>query len=745
MKPLKKQNRNQYFKLNVFSILTLLSCLITPYCFSQNQQTISVSEHIKVTANTFIGGYHIKCKGLGSGIVAANPTFGVGPYTYSWSNGATGESNGDLFAGIYTITITDANQEAHTDTFEIIEPDSLDYQVDLSRYSTFNIDRINGTTGIIAISPNGGTPPYKIYWNDNGGNEFKRKNLTAGTYSFLITDANECTKSGIINLNQPTDLTVTFTNIVGPSCYEKEDGKATINISGGTGEYYAIWDNGSSELNQTKLKGGHHAVRIFELDKLVLETGVTLPDPQELQLELVTSQYNGYNISCADCFNGSITSNVTGGTTPYAYQWSEASQSTTPNLINLTSGQYTLNVTDANGCETKSSVLLTMPSSKDWSRQGNANIDPNEFIGSTDGSDVVFKSNNQEALRLSSEQINIYSRLQFSSNALNLSTSSQQYVNPCNFQLPAFTSTGQLTTLQNINNAIHQNITSNIAAGLPDTVICPDSTQFGQTWSLLGNDLNYFGFTPKLGTTSNHDLRIVTNNTQRMVVKKGTGNVGIGVANPTEKLEVNGSGLFSGKLGIGSASPTAALHITDGALNSIIIENTQSPNKFQIEAASGASRVLSTGSILLFLNSDQDADNSSNFVITKNASSYNPTSTSQELFKIKNDGTGYIKDLWVKAPGTNGVFPDYVFAKDYKLRSLAEVKAYYQKHQHLPDMPSAKEIEAQGGVSMSDMLIKLTKIAEENTIYLTQQDEQIKLLQAENMKLKKLIEKLAKQ
>jgi hypothetical protein len=219
-------------------------------------------------------------------------------------------------------------------------------------------------------------------------------------------------------------------------------------------------------------------------------------------------------------------------------------------------------------------------------------------------------------------------------------------------------------------------------------------------------------------------------------------NLGIGVLDPNQKLVVNGNGLFYGSVGIGSVTPSAALHIKDGLANALIIENTQSPNVLQIQSSNGASRIINSGSMFIYLNNDQDAsDNTSEFIITKNAS-YSGQAGGTELFKIKNDGTAYIKDLWVKAPATNGAFPDYVFAKDYKLKTLAEVKAYYLKNHHLPDLPSAKEIEAQGGVSMSELLIKLTKIVEENTIYLTQQDEQIKLLQAENLKLKKAIQVL---
>jgi hypothetical protein len=80
--------------------------------------------------------------------------------------------------------------------------------------------------------------------------------------------------------------------------------------------------------------------------------------------------------------------------------WDDENGSTTANLSNLNGGKYMVNIIDAHGCEIDNGAVLRMPIAKDWSRQGNANIDPSEFIGSTDTSAVVFKTNSQEAMRL---------------------------------------------------------------------------------------------------------------------------------------------------------------------------------------------------------------------------------------------------------------------------------------------------------------------------------------------------------
>jgi hypothetical protein len=396
-----------------------------------------------------------------------------------------------------------------------------------------------------------------------------------------------------------------------------------------------------------------------------------------------------------------------------------------------------------------------MPTPKDWSRFGNANIDSTEFIGSTDTSALVFKTNNQEALRIMGNgNVELAGDLKISSLASNS-------IGVLGFEIDG---TLKPITGTQINEAIYKSLPC-------PTINADGSVDSPPGWTSLASGQKYFnGLTTcgKVGINfpsgilpiAELEVRgssLIRNN---LTVEQDfslwgnahtngnsivDGNLGIGVTAPVQKLEVNGNTLISGMIGIGLASPQAALHIKDGISNSMIIENTQTNDKLQFEVTAGTGNIISKGGLRLYVNSDQDPNNTNaSFIVIKNANSYQQTPTRQELFKIQNDGTGYIQDLWVKAVASNGCFPDYVFAKDYKLRSLAEVKAFYQIHQHLPDMPSAKEIEAAGGASMSQMLINLTKIVEENTIYLTQQDEQIKQLQAENLKLKKSIEKLTK-
>lgn len=95
------------------------------------------------------------------------------------------------------------------------------------------------------------------------------------------------------------------------------------------------------------------------------------------------------------------------------------------------------------------------------------------------------------------------------------------------------------------------------------------------------------------------------------------------------------------------------------------------------------------------------------------------------------NGTIHSKEVKVDLTG----FPDYVFKTDYYLRSLAEVKTYIDEHKHLPEIPSALEIET-NGLNLGEINSLLTKKIEELTLYLIENDTQVNTLKAEIKSLK---------
>lgn len=85
----------------------------------------------------------------------------------------------------------------------------------------------------------------------------------------------------------------------------------------------------------------------------------------------------------------------------------------------------------------------------------------------------------------------------------------------------------------------------------------------------------------------------------------------------------------------------------------------------------------------------------------------------------------------------NGIFPDYVFGKDYKLMSLSQVEKFIHQEQHLPEVPSAKEIE-KNGINTSEMFMIQMKKIEELTLYMIE-------LEKKNAQLEEKVARLSKE
>ena len=99
---------------------------------------------------------------------------------------------------------------------------------------------------------------------------------------------------------------------------------------------------------------------------------------------------------------------------------------------------------------------------------------------------------------------------------------------------------------------------------------------------------------------------------------------------------------------------------------------------------------------------------------------------------------GDIESQKVKVTATPGSVPDYVFAEDYKLNTLAEVEAFINKNSHLPNIPSAKEIEL-NGQDVGELQLRLLEKIEELTLYLLKQEKRIAAMELKNEELTKRI------
>lgn len=208
--------------------------------------------------------------------------------------------------------------------------------------SSTNITCNGSADGTGMAYASGGTGSISYSWS-SGSSNASANGLAAGTYTVVATDANGCTASDSITVTEPTALAVsaTSTNI---TCYGAADGAVDLTVAGGTAPYNYAWDDGSSTEDLTGLSAGNYQVTVTDAGGCTGNAFASITEPTALSVSSGTVT----DVSVAGGADGAIDMTVSGGTAPYVYSWSNSA--TTEDISNLAAGNYTLTVTDANGC-----------------------------------------------------------------------------------------------------------------------------------------------------------------------------------------------------------------------------------------------------------------------------------------------------------------------------------------------------------------------------------------------------------
>lgn len=309
----------------------------------------------------------ISCFGANDGEISISVSGGTPTYTYNWTrNGASFSTNEDisnLTAGIYELTLSDANNcAAIVQSFTITEPDELS----VSLVNQTNLACFGDNSGAIEINTIGGTPTetspgvfeYSYTWTGPNGFSSTAQNLTAlesGTYDVIVTDANGCNDTLSIVLAQPDEIVITTTN-TDILCYGDNNASITItNITGGSGNYTIAWSNLGQGMSQTNLSAGDYTITVTDSNNCIGSATVTIPEPPIFTIAPVVNQ-----ISCFGANDGSITLNFQGGQAPIDFAWLDD-----PNAgverNNLGPGTYTVNIVDAVPCTITETFIILEP------------------------------------------------------------------------------------------------------------------------------------------------------------------------------------------------------------------------------------------------------------------------------------------------------------------------------------------------------------------------------------------------
>lgn len=293
---------------------------------------------------------NVSCTGANDGRVWAAATNGIAPYSYLWSNNATGDTLSNVGPGTYFVTVTDDVQCKVRDTVVITEPTPLS----LTRVVT-NAACAGVADGAIDITVTGGTAPYTYLWSNNATTE-DLNNLSAGIYRPTATDANGCTITATITVAEPVAMQLDVLEYH-TSCSYTADGEVEIDIIGGTAPYTWVWADGNQPLIRQGLGAGSYSVTVTDANGCTADTTATVNAPDSIALTISV-----VDVLCHGGSTGSITLSVVdavGGAAAADYLWSNGAQ--TQNNANVAAGMYTVTVTDQNQCSATASATVGQP------------------------------------------------------------------------------------------------------------------------------------------------------------------------------------------------------------------------------------------------------------------------------------------------------------------------------------------------------------------------------------------------
>ncbi|MBN4066089.1 SprB repeat-containing protein, partial [Candidatus Amoebophilus asiaticus] len=307
--------------------------------------TVTINEPPILTIS--ITSIDVTCNGTCDGTATISGSGGTAPLTYTWSNGSSGSTISSLCPGTYTGTVTDANGCQTTASVTIVQPTALS-----AAASGTNVTCNGACDGTASISGSGGTPPLTYNWS-NGGVGASISGLCPGTYIGTVTDANGCQTTSSVTITEPLALTVSTTG-TDVTCNGACDGTATISGSGGISPWTYTWSNGASGTTIIGLCPGTYVGTVTDANGCQTNSSVTITEP--LTIAAITT---GTDVICNGACDGTATISGSGGTSPWTYAWSNGGSGTT--IIGLCPGTYVGTLTDANGCQTISSVAITEP------------------------------------------------------------------------------------------------------------------------------------------------------------------------------------------------------------------------------------------------------------------------------------------------------------------------------------------------------------------------------------------------
>ena len=298
---------------------------------------------------------NISCYGEQNGAIDLNVNGGIGFLTIIWtypdgSQNILEDING-IGSGNYSFTISDVNSCNTTSIpppIFITEPNQIQIAANIQNELCYG-----DSDGLIDITVSNAIGPFNYSWN--GPQLFSSSmedivGLSSGSYQLIVTDnSNLCTEqsSFIVSAGMQLQVISSLSNV---SCKGYIDGSINLSTNLLSNPVYA-WSNGQITEDVFNLSAGNYSVLLTDDSNCPSYLSFLISEPISLQMSA-----NVMEVSCVGGNNGEISINVTGGTPPYNYIWSNGNLSSVNQLLN--EGNYVLNVSDLNNCILQDSFLL---------------------------------------------------------------------------------------------------------------------------------------------------------------------------------------------------------------------------------------------------------------------------------------------------------------------------------------------------------------------------------------------------
>jgi len=313
---------------------------------------------LSVSGISDFNGYNVSCSNASDGSAELVISGGVTDYSIAWftENEQSGTLGINLPAGSIPIRVIDANGCRKDSAIYLSAPQELVTEIIPSQH----ISCANESDGILTTSVTGGVPDYSYSWS-NGITTSTASDLSSGYFNVQVIDANGCISQDSINLDNPNrpNINATVSDYGGfeVSCAGHNDGFIQLHS---TEELRYRWSTGETTQNISGLESGLYTVEVTSVDSECSYTyDYELKAPDVIDLEVISSDNNGYGVSCFNSSDGHISVSPYGGTGSFTYQWSDGS--TSEFRSDLDGGSYTLEVRDENLCSIDTVITISVP------------------------------------------------------------------------------------------------------------------------------------------------------------------------------------------------------------------------------------------------------------------------------------------------------------------------------------------------------------------------------------------------